>query len=333
MKHLYVCSAPIPDNSGTLSRHLIGILTLTDQNTYEFKYALDDSPLCTNLMLPIFPDKDKTYDDTETRVLLDDYLPSETDTTFMQNILNKSEMKEYNEWEWLRTFESDDPDSETCLYEMLPDNIIRHDHPIALEKDAISSDDEPDTDPVSNDIDYTDENSYDNIIAYEKADLTDVDEIDDIYDFDIDDPIDNPSDLSDETDFDPFSELSDEDFDMIDKIINTSAETENTTEDITKPVITPIIPPIHSAPAEPVPEEIISPPQVKEHKYPQLTSTKHSHKTVTITTTHKIRKNPIPKGDFIEAPPESPANLIEQRLRENQKQRQERLQAQLNNTI
>lgn len=328
MKHLYVCSSLIPDNNGTLSRHLIGILTLTDQNTYEFRYALDDSPLCTNLMLPIFPDKDKTYDDTETRVLLDDYLPSETDTAFMQNILSKSEMKEYNEWEWLRTFESDDPDSETRLYETLPDNVIRHDHPITLEKDVISTetlDAKQDTDPVPDDIDYADEDNYDEIIAYDNADLMDVDEIDNTYDFDIEDPIDNDSNISDDTDFDPFSELSDEDFDIIDKIISKSAE--NTTENITT------IQPVQSAPAEPVPEEIISPSQVKEHKYPQLTSTKHSHKTITITTTHRISKNIIPKGDFIEAPPESPVDLIEQRLRENQKQRQERLQAQLNNTI
>ena len=82
-------------------------------------------------------------------------------------------------------------------------------------------------------------------------------------------------------------------------------------------------------PKEPVPEEIIQPPEIRKRKYPKITPTSRSHKTITITTTYKKKKSRIPKGDFIEAPPESPIDLIEQRLRENQKQREQKLKEQL----
>ena len=124
MKKMFVCTKPIVEPNGELQQHLLGILSQNEKGEYSFQYKL--GPNDNGLLLPIFPDKDKIYSDHDTHLLLDDYLPSENDTSFMKEILKKSGMKEYDEWEWLRTFESIDENTSTRLYETLPDNVIVH---------------------------------------------------------------------------------------------------------------------------------------------------------------------------------------------------------------
>lgn len=124
MKKMFVCTKPIVEPNGELQQHLLGILSQNEKGEYSFQYKL--GPNDNGLLLPIFPDKDKIYSDHDTHLLLDDYLPSENDTSFMKEILKKSGMKEYDEWEWLRTFESIDENTSTRLYETLPDNVIIH---------------------------------------------------------------------------------------------------------------------------------------------------------------------------------------------------------------
>ena len=129
MRQLYVCSRPLPSEDNTLHRHLLGILSQNDNGEYQFEYRLGTENKTNSLLLPIFPKKDKIYKNNDARLLLDDYLPSEHDTAFMRDIMKKAGMTKYDEWEWLKTFESDDSNAETKLYETLPDDIIRHDEP------------------------------------------------------------------------------------------------------------------------------------------------------------------------------------------------------------
>lgn len=124
MKHLFVCSRPVMGSDKQLHRHLLGILYQDENGQFKFEYRLDNSS-DSDLLLPIFPDKNKIYNDRDTRLLLDDYLPSENDTAFIQYILDKANMSEYNEWDWLKAFDSDD-DSETRLYETLPPDVVCH---------------------------------------------------------------------------------------------------------------------------------------------------------------------------------------------------------------
>lgn len=126
MRQLYVCSAPKPDTNGEMHRHLIGILSQSDDGKYQFEYKLDDSPENMSLKLAIFPDLNRVYNNLETRLLLEDYLPSENDTAYIRQILRDSGQSEYDEWQWLLTFESDDPETSTVLYEELPDDIVLH---------------------------------------------------------------------------------------------------------------------------------------------------------------------------------------------------------------
>lgn len=197
MPRLYVCSGPLLDSNGNLHQHLIGILN-REKKRYTFRYRLDDTTENDFLMLSIFPDKEKIYNDEETRILLDDFLPSENNTAFISEILKKAELpREYNEWAWLCAFEACDSDG-VQLFEKLPDGIIRHDADLDDEfeeddnadiEDDIDDDGTPyyDDDIVENDMDADlndmpdDESMFDN-----SDDIDDADDADDI-DIDIDD--------------------------------------------------------------------------------------------------------------------------------------------------
>lgn len=177
----------MPSSDGKTYRHLIGILSQLDNNEYQFEYCLNDnSPESHNLLLPIFPNKYKIYNNTDTRILLDDYLPSENDTAFISYILKKTKMNKYSEWAWLCAFESDNPDAETILYETLPDDIIRHD--LTCQDDIIDFDTEiPDVDTdindefdddvteISDDIDINNDDDDDDEIFPDFDDIPDID--------------------------------------------------------------------------------------------------------------------------------------------------------------
>lgn len=119
---LYVCSRAMLNAEGLLQRHLLGLLSY-DGTEYQFQYLLDEKS--TYLILPIFPDKDRIYKGEDVRQLLDDFLPSEKNTAYINEILNKIGASEYDEWIWLKTFEPID-ETETRLYETLPDDVIIH---------------------------------------------------------------------------------------------------------------------------------------------------------------------------------------------------------------
>ena len=130
MKQLYVCSRSIVGEDGTRHRHLLGILSQNDDKRFSFEYRLGKECSNSSLLLPIFPDGEKKYSDHDVRLLLDDYLPSENDTAFIRQILKQTKMQKYDEWAWITAFESSDDNSETKLYETLPDDIIIHDDEI-----------------------------------------------------------------------------------------------------------------------------------------------------------------------------------------------------------
>lgn len=271
MRQLYVCSRPMLSSDGKTRRHLIGILSQHDNGEYQFEYKLDDSVICKSLLLSIFPDINKTYNDTETRVLLDDYFPSENDTVFMRDILKKSGFNHYDEWEWLRTFESADPDSETILYENLPEDIICH----GLEITETTSDD---TDDESQNM-PSDENEED----------------DDDFEF---------PDFEKEKN----NELDDADFDDLD--LDELFGTSNNLFDDNEPSV------IQNA-------INLEKPQ-PENKTENKPKNQNTVTTIVKTTVYKRKKkNGI--VDFIEPPPESPMDILQQRLAENQKKRQEEL--------
>ncbi len=225
MKQLYVCSKPMLCSDGNLHRHLLGVLSQLDDGTYRFEYDLDDSPESAGLLLPIFPDKDKIYNDAETRVLLDDYLPSENDTAFISEILKKSGLSEYDEWTWLQTFDSDDNDSETCLYETLPDDVIRH-----------NTSDES----INDEFDFDD---YDIDEFEEEPTIEELNEDFDVFeDFeDNDDSNNNNDDNSEFDDFpdledDPLAYLDDTSYDTLDDLLAPTEQ--DTVQDV--PITVPI---------------------------------------------------------------------------------------------
>lgn len=145
-RKLYVCSRPMTSEDGTSKRHLLGILTLNDNNDFQFEYKLGNESNDVNLLLSIFPDGNKIYDNQDARLLLDDYLPSETNTTFVRQILKQAGINRYDEWEWLRIFEPVDENAETQLFETLPENVIIHDEAIreefAKQANTTAADDE-----------------------------------------------------------------------------------------------------------------------------------------------------------------------------------------------
>lgn len=292
MRQLYVCSRPLLDKDGTMHQHLIGVLSKLDNDEYRFEYKLDNSIESSRLLLPIFPDINKVYNDAETRVLLDDYLPSENDTAFIAEILKKSGMKQYDEWTWLLTFESDDANAETFLYEELPNDVIRHDIKFELDDEKNFSQnskenadnvctDEADFDDTLLDEDFIDELPFDDI----EAESFEKDNADDNFD----------------------TEFPEDSFD--DVLVNIE-DNDSLQTAITLPNNT---------------SSVIKTAKFIEKLDPKPQSTV---KIVTIQTTRKRKKqNDI--DDFIEPPPESPFEKMQQRLLENQKLRKERLAEQL----
>lgn len=283
MKQLYVCSRPMLSSDGTEHRHLIGMLSQLDDGEYQFEYKLQNTAECECLVLPIFPNIYRIYNDAETRVLLDDYLPSENDTAFMREILKKTGLDHYDEWEWLRVFESADSDSETILCETLPEGTIRHDD--ATDETDIESDNENDFDDEYFENDF--ENDFDD---NETSDVN----MEELLDDDIGAIIDGLDDSSnDSSDDDEDSDLLDIPEDMFADIepefINNAINLETT--------------------------------ETTQAKKPK---TQNTITTVIIKTTHK-RKRTNTIEDFIEPAPESPMELLQQRLEANQKKRQEEL--------
>lgn len=305
MKQLYVCSKPILSKDGNLHRHLLGTLSQLDDGTYRFEYDLDDSPESFGLLLPIFPEKDKIYNDAETRVLLDDYLPSENDTAFISEILKKSDLSEYDEWTWLQTFDSDDSDSETCLYETLPDDVIRHD----TSDESINDDfdfgnfdiddfkEEPPEEELEEPEEELEEN-FDDLDIFEDEDDENNDDLSEFDDF---------PDLED----DPLGYLDDADYDVLDDLF---APTEQNT--------------VQAVQAEPtVPAVSITPPITE----PVKPETPKKPTVTIIKTVYKKKKRAIANDDFIEPPPESPIDIMQKKFLEGQRQRQTALAEQLKN--
>ena len=298
MQQLYVCSRPLLGKDGELHQHLIGMLKKLDDGDYQFEYRLDDSIESNRLILPIFPDRHKIYNDAETRVLLDDYLPSENDTAFITEILRKSGLDHYDEWTWLLTFDSDDANAETFLYETLPDDVIRHD------SDFVDEDSDDET------LDETDGDEYFETNSEETSEYSD--DIDDMsleessfIDELIFNEMKSGSDESDNDDDD--IELPDDDFsDVLDSLNDDSSEDEPVISDNT---------------------DIIKSASLIKKLDPKP---KNTVKTITVQTTYRREKR-YDIEDFIEPPPESPIEKLQQRLLDNQKLRQERLAEQLKN--
>lgn len=287
MQQLYVCSRPLLSKNGEMQQHLIGVLSKLDNGEFQFEYKLDNSIECNRLLLSIFPDKNKIYNDAETRILLDDYLPSENDTAFITEILKKSGLKHYDEWTWLCTFDSDDANAETFLYEELPPDVVRHD----IIDNTPDNTENPNEDNTENtDSVYTNETNLDDILFND----------DFMNDLSFDDIETESSDDIELDDSEP--EFPEDNFD--DVITNNN----------TQPVIN-----------LPNNSNIIKSGEFIEKLDPKPRNTV---KIVTIQTTRKRRKQ-TDIDDFIEPPPESPIEKIQQRLLENQKIRQERLAEQL----
>lgn len=295
MRQLYVCSRPLLDKDGTMHQHLIGVLSKLDNDEYRFEYKLDNSIESSRLLLPIFPDINKVYNDAETRVLLDDYLPSENDTAFIAEILKKSGMKQYDEWTWLLTFESDDANAEIFLYEELPNDVIRHDIKFELDDEKDFSQNNENSEENADNV-CTDEADFDNT-------LLDEDFIDELP-FD---DIETESFEKDNADDNFDTEFPEDSFD--DVLVNLE-DNDSLQTTVTLPNNMPSV--------------------IKTAKFIEKLDPKPQNtvKIVTIQTTRKRKKqNDI--DDFIEPPPESPFEKIQQRLLENQRIRQERLAEQL----
>ena len=293
MKQLYVCSGPVLED-GNLRRHLLGILSQYENGEYSFEYRLGNKADTDRLLLPIFPDKNKTYETRECHLLLDDYLPSENDTAFIKSILDKTGMEEYDEWEWLKTFESDD-ESDTKLYETLPDDIIRHDinDEISDNQEDVETDDEFDEfDEFDNfvnlddfdeiefeDVDFDDEKPIVETTSYDDSILNSqkTETISDISDNDFDDDFEA---LFDEfEDFDNFDELESDDFDKSE----TNDDAQNKQAHVSTVIVT----------------------------------------TKTVTTKVKKSKNP---NNFISPPPTNPFDELQKKLEQNTIQRQKKLE-------
>ena len=273
---LYVCSKPIMDNKGELHRHLIGTLSLLENKEYQFSYNLDDdSPICRNLVLSSFPDIHKIYGNAETRTLLDDYLPSENDTAFIAEILKKTGMDYYDEWNWLLTFDADsDADTETCLFETLPDDVIRHD------------------------LNFDETKHCENDICDEPAvEDNNTDEFDDDSEYDISD--DSEFDTTDDTEL----------LELADEFSNEKQNVESNIDDATVAEI----------------DKLDSDSHIIENAkhINQINKATASH-TVIVKKIYKHKKVST-NNDFISPPPENPIEIIQQRLLENQQQRQKQL--------
>lgn len=214
MKHLFVCSRPIIDSKNEYHRHLLGILLQDDNGKYSFEYKLTDSVDTDYLLLPIFPIKNKIYGDRDTHLLLDDYLPSENDTNFIKTILKQSNLSEYDEWEWLKAFDTADDNSETILYETLPSDVICH---ADISEYTNSNTDESDEFIEYENDDY--ENDEDEIIneiaANDEMDETDNKFDDNEFDDLFDDIFSPDSDIADDLFDDDF-----DDYEMADNDVN-----------------------------------------------------------------------------------------------------------------
>ena len=371
MRQLYVCSRPLLDHDGTMHRHLIGILSQTDDRKFSFQYRLDDSIDSNRLILQIFPYKNKIYTDRETRVLLDDYLPSENDTAFIASIVKRLGLPRYDEWAWLTSFESDDIDAETCLLETLTDDIIRHD--LTLDNDKYGEEPEHGDDP---DYDYDDDDEYyednldDDEEYYDEPDeYEDYEPDEDEYisddDFDEDDPYEE-NDVTIETpdktepimdlEFDPDDESlfndailleSDNDFDD-------NAETESDNSNNTQETGTDSTyyddyygdDDYYNDDYEDDDDEQyidenvdISPEENSSNNYEDIKKTspvaitkKPSYSRKTTVIKTIVHKTPVNEtDDFISPPPMSPLDLIQQRLLDNQEQRRKALEQEIRN--
>lgn len=291
VKQLYVCSRPILDG-GTLKRHLLGILSQNDNGEYRFEYKLGNTSDTDKFLLSIFPEKSKIYQNREVHLLLDDYLPSENDTTFIKTILDKTGMTEYNEWDWLRMFDSDDDDTETKLYETLPDDIICH------EQIDFISDNSAETskinENINNDIDNKDDFSFDNL-------FDDVDSLDTTFDENNEDDMSDTdiSDLNNDEILDFFDDFDfDEDpDDYSDDYIDDDCENADENYDSDNSISI-------------------------EKPDPTVT-------IITKTIVTKVKKSNNP-NDFITPPPSNPFDLLQQRLEQNVKQRKKKLEETLN---
>lgn len=306
MQQLYVCSRPLLGKDGELHQHLIGILKKLDNDEYQFEYRLDDSIESNRLILSIFPDRHKVYNDAETRVLLDDYFPSENDTAFITEILKKSGLDHYDEWTWLLTFDSDDANAETFLYETLPDEIIRHDDDfIDDDIDDDSLDEEKQNDYPEDNLNKTDD-SFDDMIFEKDSFIDDLLLDESKGNFGKNDIENEPEPEDEDDEFD--IELPDDDFsDVLDSFEDDSTEIETVIHNDTS---------------------IIKSASLIKNLDPKP---KNTIKTITVQTTYKREKRHDVE-DFIEPPPESPIEKIQQRLLDNQKLRQERLAEQLKNS-
>ena len=188
MRKMYVCSRPIKGANGESHRHLLGILSQDDNKAYRFEYTLGNEWDNSSLLLPFFPDATRIYGDHDVRLLLDEYLPSENDTPFINQIVKQTGLKKYDEWDWLCAFEPIDENSETILYETLPDDVIVHDNTVfdsanvfakeMLDElnddwDDIVASDSDDPDNESDNFDSNDDFDYDLDDDYEPEDYSD----------------------------------------------------------------------------------------------------------------------------------------------------------------
>lgn len=291
MRKLYVCSRPLIDSDNTKHRHLLGILS-QHNGKYQFRYILDDDA-SSGLLLSMFPDKNKIYDDKDTHLLLDDYLPSENDTAFMREILRKTGLSHYDEWEWLKTFDSADDNAETRLYETLPDDVIIHGNIDCFVNGENTNDDMTDDDML--DTDDGEDNSN-QTIGHVDLSKNDDDEL--------------------STDFEALEDLDDENInELLDEdmfVFDDDAE-HNTNE----PSETEII--------DGLPEEQSEPLVVDEvNSIATQPDKKTKNIIVTKTITHRVKRSNDP-SDFISPPPADPSDIIQQRLEQNIIQRQKEL--------
>lgn len=300
MRKMYVCSRPIKEADGNCYRHLLGILSQDENKNYQFEYALGDEQNNNNLLLPFFPDANKIYNDHDTRLLLDEYLPSENDTPFINQIVKQAGLKKYDEWEWLRTFEPVDENSETILYETLPDNVIVHDYSVLDSAESYTKelldmlDDEWDDISVAElDDEELDDNEQN--IAYDDSDY------DDDYEPEYFDEPDNIPFDEYETEFEP----NDMPFD---DIVEPKDDKTDSNDDFDINAIT------------------ISEPIIETHAIAPVNPSAIQIKKTTVTRTIKTEQNtnvPIMTADAATA-------LVQKRLEQNIKERHEKLKQTLN---
>lgn len=311
LNRLYVCSEPILSSDGNLHRHLLGILSKDENDEYQFEYKLGDEDSTNYLMLSIFPRKDKIYTGNDVQLLLDDYLPSEHDTAFMRQLLKKAGMSSYDEWEWLKAFDSDDDDAKTKLYETLPDDVITHED--ISEDISESLPIEPDGE-TSNENESAESNESENKPIETTPDVKDLEE----DDFAFGD--------EDETEYEPIYVKNNID---LDDLFGEYQE-EDTSKDNLAPIETVQgLPNVSDKKLFDLPDLDILPDFNKtESKKEEQKKTEDNRKVVKIITKTITKKRKISKGtdDFILPPPDNPFETIQQKLEENQKQRKIQLE-------